>query len=622
LAAGQVQQKGGVVPQHLPMWFNNQAIQDAGIAGRMPQGSQPIELGLIAPPNATGAQYPAVGTGHGPNGENFCDYDVPSTVPGHYFCLSANVGGNGQIAFGSVGGGTPAGLNFLLNGVSYPFPFLGSGNVLGPSPAPAAGNIAAWNGGLALKDSTFNAALVPNNRVLVTFPVGQTGGATPGIIATPDGSTVPGLGSTCTGGVQEAENYAFTKGWSVEVRGVGEFQGEGPHPTPAYLFITCANVGLVMNPLANRALFLSHIQVISTSGAAPTIKLDSMMKGKVVCDACEIANQTAAGNSSTTVTWALVPTNSIPNEGVIGIVDSELDLGNASCQPTSGTGQATVLVDLTYGPVVSDHIRWNELNNGGGGTTPLCNYNFLVVNQGPQGSFAGNTIDGNHTHLTSMSGIQIGGTTTNQQYLSSNIWRLGDVLPGHAGANAITTFGRNDIFTIGQVSNSENVSGNYRSPFYAQPGAIENDVTIGLTTGAAKDSGAGSCSSVEDFTNWQNNYKLNGQLCSQLTANGHYLNLPVSSIIGGSCSPAIACTNAKGQIVPSGSPTNITVNFGFTSTGGTNGYLQPPQCTFVSSQTGAYFYFNNYGTSGGSFIAVTYTSPVGLTSTIQYSCQG
>jgi hypothetical protein len=150
---GQVMQQGGVIPQHFTMWAGNNAVQDAAGVARAPQGLQPFELGIVAPPNSNGS-FPATATGQGPNGENECIYDAPSGVGGHYLCFSPNIGSNtGAISFGSVGGGAVGGLDFIINGTKIAC-CTGSGNVSGPG-VSVVGDVATFNAtnGTLLADS-------------------------------------------------------------------------------------------------------------------------------------------------------------------------------------------------------------------------------------------------------------------------------------------------------------------------------------------------------------------------------------------------------------------------------------------------------------------------------------
>lgn len=140
---------------HAPMYSNSgnsqPVIMDSGTAAGGAVGANLSELGLTV--RGTGTP-PYSSQGKGPNGENFCDYDAPITnaTGYHYLCLSPNVGGNAELAYGTVGSATPGSLTFLINGSSYQFPAILSG-VVGPS-SSTVGHVACWNNtsGTLLKD--------------------------------------------------------------------------------------------------------------------------------------------------------------------------------------------------------------------------------------------------------------------------------------------------------------------------------------------------------------------------------------------------------------------------------------------------------------------------------------
>jgi hypothetical protein len=170
-AAAQVMQTGGVIPQHLSMWSTNNVVQDAGGAARLTQGLQPLELGLVAPPNQSGNPFPATASGTGPNGENSCTYDSPLGQAGHYLCFSPNVGSNtSQISVGTLNGGTPGTFRFLINGTPVTIPGAGSGTVVGPV-SSTAGDVSCFNN----TSGTIIADCGPTGLVMPLVPT-QTNG--------------------------------------------------------------------------------------------------------------------------------------------------------------------------------------------------------------------------------------------------------------------------------------------------------------------------------------------------------------------------------------------------------------------------------------------------------------
>lgn len=150
-------QSGLTTARHAPMFLTPGVIGDSGPAGGGAPGVGLSELGITN------------------TGTPFCINDAPVTSLGgyHQFCLGANVLGNGAvISFNPFGGAAQLGMNVNLNGVNYPFPGAGSGNVLGPtSPTPTSGDLVVWNGGTTVRDG----GPLPLN--VTTFGADPTGSA-------------------------------------------------------------------------------------------------------------------------------------------------------------------------------------------------------------------------------------------------------------------------------------------------------------------------------------------------------------------------------------------------------------------------------------------------------------
>lgn len=128
-------------------------LSTAGPAGGGGQGIS--ELPIIA--RGTGLP-PFVAQGSGPLGTINCVYDGPvSSAAGyHYVCLSANAHGGALLTTGAAGGASPIGLNFVVDGTTYPFPFGGGGGgggIVGPG-TTVSGDVVCWNNnvGTLVKD--------------------------------------------------------------------------------------------------------------------------------------------------------------------------------------------------------------------------------------------------------------------------------------------------------------------------------------------------------------------------------------------------------------------------------------------------------------------------------------
>lgn len=130
---------GNYVPGHAVQQAVAGVLSDAGSA----LGSSQRGVGYITELGITNAGTP------------FCINDALINAPGgyHQFCLGANALGGGLIAYNAYGGALSLPLNFVVNGVTYAFPFTTGGNVVGPATS-VVNDTACWNNtsGTLLKD--------------------------------------------------------------------------------------------------------------------------------------------------------------------------------------------------------------------------------------------------------------------------------------------------------------------------------------------------------------------------------------------------------------------------------------------------------------------------------------
>lgn len=130
LGASSVSQSGNVTPKHSVMWTTNGVVQDGGSA----TNGFLSELGITKMGGCALGINSAVTTG----GYN-------------QLCLGVS-NSQGYLSLQNFGSQSPTPFNFIFNGIIYPFPGPGNGDVSGPSPAPTIGHVALWNGSLTLKD--------------------------------------------------------------------------------------------------------------------------------------------------------------------------------------------------------------------------------------------------------------------------------------------------------------------------------------------------------------------------------------------------------------------------------------------------------------------------------------
>lgn len=156
LAQGSLLQGGPATNGHVPMYVGAGAngsqtiVQDAGPAAGGGVGLGLSELNLTARGPGAG---PYANSGTGPYGTHFCVQDnYSASAAYHYLCLDANAQGGGLITYGAAGAISQLPLDFIINGVTYTFPFT-TGGVIGPG-SSVVNDAACWNNtaGTLLKD--------------------------------------------------------------------------------------------------------------------------------------------------------------------------------------------------------------------------------------------------------------------------------------------------------------------------------------------------------------------------------------------------------------------------------------------------------------------------------------
>jgi hypothetical protein len=111
----------GHVPKYNQTGGSQPMVTDGGTSAGGAVGANPSTFGITA--RGTGTP-PYVGQGAGPNGENFCIYDAPTTnaTGYHSLCFDPNIGSKATISTQAGGAGSAQGLQFIIDGTTYDFP--------------------------------------------------------------------------------------------------------------------------------------------------------------------------------------------------------------------------------------------------------------------------------------------------------------------------------------------------------------------------------------------------------------------------------------------------------------------------------------------------------------------
>jgi hypothetical protein len=129
--AQNIRQSGNVTPAHAACWTTNGIVQDCG--------------------NAAIPFLTSIGTVG--QGQTICAWSALSTAPGSQkLCLGVFDNSPATITLQNFGTDTPQGLNFVINGTAYAFPYT-VGGIVGPV-SSTSGDFACWNNtvGRLLKD--------------------------------------------------------------------------------------------------------------------------------------------------------------------------------------------------------------------------------------------------------------------------------------------------------------------------------------------------------------------------------------------------------------------------------------------------------------------------------------
>lgn len=305
---------------HAPMYSvsggTQPIIQDSGTAAGGALGSGLNELGLTVRSSGTA---PFANAGTGPNHENLCDYDAPTTnaTGGHYVCLSPNAQGGALISTGTFGTATPQPLQFMINGaLSSPATITGysSGKVVcfsttAQTVVPCPNTTGTGNLVYSTAPAIAGAAISGGTVTGLTAPLPVASGGT-GVVTLPALSAAMGLGTMST---QNATAVAITGGAitglpnpsvsaDAATKGYVDSVATGLNPLAASNLVTVA--ALPTNTYANGTLGVGATLTATVNGAlsvdsvAVTVGQRVIVNNEVTASHNGIYTVTATGDGS------------------------------------------------------------------------------------------------------------------------------------------------------------------------------------------------------------------------------------------------------------------------------------------------------------------------------------
>ena len=303
----------------------------------------------------------------GPNGENICDYDGPTTSAAgyHALCFSANALGGGLISYNAFGSASSLPLLFQINGAL-------SGVVLGPG-TTTSGDFACWNSasGNLLKDcgSVIPIASGGTGQITATAAINallpsQTGNS--GKVLQTNGTTASWQGAGGTGTVTSITAGSGLSGGTITTTGTISLTNNATTvnsvscalgasctvPVPLVVGTTTVTSGTSGRIEYNNAGVLGELATTGTDNVALATSPTFVTPTLGVATASSMAF-TGSGSGTATVTpqaAAGTPTLTLPNASGTFAVSASSPivlsattgaLTCATCVTSSGGGAAT-----------------------------------------------------------------------------------------------------------------------------------------------------------------------------------------------------------------------------------------------------------------------------------------
>lgn len=363
--------------------------------------------------------------------------------------------------------------------------------------------------------------------------IGVPGAGGQWIVVKPDGSFLSTAGSS-TQGLQEAVNYAVQNGYRFECIGqgaklvatqsgtlngttivtglttsalhVGDFiTGNGivpgtqittiDGPGQVHMSSAATQSGVRTLKFANNLVFILcttsvtvppaeqwscsfyNVNITFAASAANGLVFDS----QIICDFEFVGGQIVYMGNGYGVVFA--PTNPVVLDGFATIGANSFFISNVATPVASGSASGVVGFNCSNGGILNNSFGFLELNGAGNPfSPPTAPVGVQVFGPTAQTGFEQNLIDIAEIHEVTSAGVQIGVGVSGAGVLRQNLWRIGAIHPNGASSVGLSTFGTQDVITIGAITSEEGPLG---TGVVLQSSAALNTVTVGAVVGAA-----------------------------------------------------------------------------------------------------------------------------------------
>lgn len=249
----------------------------------------------------------------------------------------------------------------------------------------------------------------------------------------PDGAPID-ISASTTNGLQEAINAACVglgaPGYDLYVYG-GDMASGGA------AVLNCSTP-IVWPPMQGKTISINSttISITNAVGSQMGMKFDSCMMVNFDLRGSQI------GYAGTGVAVGFVPTNGVPLDGLVTIVDSEFNI----CTVVTSQAGTLVRFDPANGSIANNRFSFTEINASGGNTTGMH-----VLSK--PSAFAMNEVSAVHIHSSIGTSVALGGTN-----VFSNIFNLG-ISPATSNNPAIQIFGVSNELHL-NIHNGQGQPGN------------------------------------------------------------------------------------------------------------------------------------------------------------------